>query len=168
MQRSFRLKDPLAELRRFTPARIALGRAGSGLPTSELLAFGLAHARARDAVHAALDPGKLALELLKLNLSPQVVRSAASDRATYLRRPDLGRKLGGGFSLQKSSSPIAIVLADGLSSIALQRHAVPLVRALLALAPQRWADASVAIALQGRVALGDDIGERLGAQLVSG
>lgn len=160
------MDNPLSRLRSLTPARIGIGRAGSGVPTTELLAFGLAHARARDAVHADLDAKKLAFELSELKLFPQAVRSAAPDRATYLRRPDLGRQLGKDASIQKSFSPVAFAIVDGLSALAVQRHAAPLIRALVALAPQRWAGAPVAIALQGRVALGDEIGERLGAQLV--
>ena len=153
-------------LRSFTPARIALGRAGSGLPTTELLRFGLAHARARDAVHAALDADALSSRLRELGLSPLVVRSAALDRATYLRRPDLGRRLAPHSAISKSDHPFALAIEDGLSALAVERHAVPLVRALIALAPQRWAAAPVAIALQGRVALGDEIGAAFGAQLV--
>jgi ethanolamine ammonia-lyase small subunit len=160
------LDNPLSKLRSLTPARIGIGRAGSGVPTSELLAFGLAHARARDAVHTGLDAQKLVFDLSELKLSPQVVRSAAPDRTTYLRRPDMGRKLAEKETLQKTQSPIALVIADGLSALAVQRHAAPLIQALIALAPQRWAGAPAAIALQGRVALGDAIGERFGAQLV--
>jgi len=155
-----------AALRSFTPARIALGRAGSGLPTTELLRFGLAHARARDAVHAALDAEALASSLRELGLLPQIVKSAAPDRATYLRRPDLGRRLAPDSAISKSGHPYALAIEDGLSALAVQRHAVPLVRSLIALAPQRWAKASVAIALQGRVALGDEIGAAFGARLV--
>lgn len=160
------MKSEIAKLRTLTPARIGLGRAGAGLPTRALLDFGLAHARARDAVHAALDARKLGFELSGLKLFPQTVRSAAPDRATYLRRPDLGRRLAEKENLRRSENPIALVIADGLSALAVQRHAIPLMQALIALAPQRWAGAPVAIALQGRVALGDAIGERLGAQLV--
>ena len=155
-----------AALRRLTPARIALGRAGSGLPTAELLRFGLAHARARDAVHAALDAEALARRLAELGLSPTIVKSAAMNRETYLRRPDLGRRLAPDADISKSDHPFALVIADGLSALAVERHAVPLVRALIALSPQRWAGASCCVALQGRVALGDDAGERFGCQLV--
>lgn len=155
-----------AALRAFTPARIALGRAGSGLPTGELLRFGLAHARARDAVHAALDAEALASSLRELGYSPLIVQSAAPDRATYLRRPDLGRRLALGSAIPISDHPYALAIEDGLSALAVERHAVPLVRALMALAPQRWASAPAAIALQGRVALGDEIGAAFGAQLV--
>jgi ethanolamine ammonia-lyase small subunit len=160
------VKSEIAKLRSLTPARIGLGRAGSGVPTGELLAFGLAHARARDAVHAKLDVEGLISAFHPMKFQVQVVKSAAPDRATYLRRPDLGRTLGEKEVLQKLENPIALVIADGLSALAVQRHAAPLIRALVALAPQRWAGAPAAIALQGRVALGDAIGERFGAQLV--
>jgi ethanolamine ammonia-lyase small subunit len=129
-----------------------------------LLGFGLAHARARDAVHAALDADRLVSELKEFN--PIVVKSQAVDRETYLRRPDLGRKLAE-CEIQKQGSPIALVLADGLSALAVERHAMPLIRALLAIAPQRWLGATATVALQARVALGDEVGERLGAQLVA-
>ena len=160
------MKSEIANLRTLTPARIGLGRAGSGVPTGELLAFGLAHARARDAVHAALDVERMATELKSLGLHSEKIQSQARDRETYLRRPDLGRQLDEGVHLQKTSSPIALAVVDGLSALAVERHAAPLIRALIALAPQRWAGAPAAIALQGRVALGDAIGERFGAQLV--
>jgi ethanolamine ammonia-lyase small subunit len=158
------LKNPLAELRAFTPARIGIGRAGSGVPTTELLAFGLAHARARDAVHAALNVEDLVLQLK--DFQPAVVTSKAPDRQTYLRRPDLGRRLSENASLAKSGKPVALVIADGLSAVAAQSHAAPLIRALVQIAPDRWVGAPAVIALQARVALGDDIGERLGAQFV--
>lgn len=160
------MKSEITNLRTLTPARIGLGRAGSGLPTSELLAFGLAHARARDAVHAALDAERLAQELKSLAIDSVTMQSRATDRQTYLRRPDLGRRLSNEMLLSKNQKQIALVIADGLSALAVQRHAVPLVQTLIALAPQRWAGAPAVIALQGRVALGDAIGERFGAQLV--
>ena len=160
------IRNSWTALRSLTPARIALGRAGSGLPTTELLRFGLAHARARDAVHAALDAEALCGQLRELGLSPTVVRSAAVDRAVYLRRPDLGRRLATDSVISRSDHPFALVIADGLSALAVERHAVPLVRTLIALAPQRWAGAGCCVALQGRVALGDDAGARFGCQLV--
>jgi ethanolamine ammonia-lyase small subunit len=161
------IANPWAALRAYTPARIALGRAGNALPTDEVLRFGLAHARARDAVHAALDTDALATELRALGLEVRVVKSAAPDRATYLLRPDLGRKLAQGCLLDRTPAPIALAIEDGLSAMAVQRHAAPLLRALIELAPQRWAGVPAVIALQGRVALGDEIGERLGARLIA-
>src|SRR6185436_18853232 len=127
--------NPWTGLRAYTPARIALGRAGSALPTAEVLNFGLAHARARDAVHGALDTEALALELRGLGLAPRTVASAARDRATYLLRPDLGRRLADGCVLESAPAPIALAIADGLSAVAVQRHAAPLVRSLVAAAP---------------------------------
>lgn len=162
--------NPWAHLRSHTPARIALGRAGPSLPTREVLAFGVAHARARDAVHLALDVDALEAQLRTQGHTTVRVHSAAPDRATYLARPDLGRRLEGTSADRLASageSPdIAVAIEDGLSAVAVQRHAVPLLGALRAIAPQRWAAVPVVIALQGRVALGDEIGERLGAGLV--
>jgi ethanolamine ammonia-lyase small subunit len=169
---------PLARLRRFTPARIGLGRAGPALPTREVLAFGLAHARARDAVHAALDVPRLLGDLAAAGApggpagsggpAPVVVRSAAADRATYLVRPDLGRRLAPGEAGRLSGhAEVAVVIADGLSAVAAQRHATPLLAALRARAPARWAEAPVVLALQARVALGDEVGAQMGARLVA-
>lgn len=156
--------DPWSELRRLTPARIALGRAGASLPTREVLGFGLAHARARDAVHQALDSTKLRRELERAGHAPTLVRSAATDRQTYLTRPDLGRRLAEGTRLE-GRAEIAVAIEDGLSAIAVQAHAVPLLEELTKTNAARWAGARIVIALQGRVALGDEIGERLGARL---
>ncbi|MGE5639366.1 MAG: ethanolamine ammonia-lyase subunit EutC [Clostridia bacterium] len=156
--------DAWAALRRHTPARVALGRAGVSLPTREVLAFGLAHARARDAVHETLDVEQLCSRLADLGFSPALARSRAADRATYLTRPDLGRHLADEVALS-GEAEIAVAIEDGLSAVAVQRHAVPLLEALVAL-DECWKRAAVVIATQGRVALGDEIGERLKARLV--
>ena len=155
------LPDRWAALRAHTPARIALGRAGDSLPTKEVLGFGLAHARARDAVHHALDVEKLLRDLKDHN--PVSVRSAAPDRATYLTRPDLGRKLVGEL---RGKAEIVVAVEDGLSAIATQTHAVPLLEELKSINGERWSRAAVVVATQGRVALGDAIGERMKAKLV--
>ncbi|MCX7158505.1 MAG: ethanolamine ammonia-lyase light chain EutC, partial [Proteobacteria bacterium] len=111
--------DPWTGLRRLTPARIALGRAGPAWPTSEVLAFALAHARARDAVHLALDVDALEAQLRADGYTPLRVQSAAADRPTYLRRPDFGRRLdapsGRRLDALRSHPEIAVVVADGLS-----------------------------------------------------
>jgi ethanolamine ammonia-lyase small subunit len=110
--------DPWTALRRHTPARIALGRTGSSLPTSEVLGFALAHAQARDAVHAPFEAEATAAALQALDLETLVVDSAAPDRASYLRRPDLGRALSetGRAALvarTRGACDLAIVIADG-------------------------------------------------------
>jgi ethanolamine ammonia-lyase small subunit len=151
------------DLRLFTPARVALERTGHGLLTADFLRFQLDHARARDAVYEELDPAALGLPHILL-------RSAAGDRRTYLRRPDLGRILReeSGARLEKGSYDAAIVLADGLSASAVQRHAGPLLQELMPpLTEEGWRMAPLTVVLQGRVAIGDEIGARLGAQLVA-
>lgn len=148
------------DLRLFTPARVALGRSGHSLPTGELLRFQLDHARARDAVYCELDPGAIRL--------PHVVlRSAARDRATYLRRPDLGRALhpDSRAQLVRGDYDAAIVVADGLSAPAIHHHAAPLLDALLPRLAD-WRLAPLSVVLQGRVAIGDEVGEVLGARMV--
>jgi ethanolamine ammonia-lyase small subunit len=150
-------------LRRATPARIALGRAGDGLPTRRVLEFELAHARARDAVKANLDPAALIAALA--DWRPILVRSEAHDRATFLQRPDLGRRLARDFAraLSPGSYDATIVIADGLSAGAVQVQAAPLCKMLLAV--QNFAFAAPVVALQARVALGDEIAARQGAVL---
>src|SRR6185369_7343448 len=135
--------DPWAALRRHTGARIALGRSGDSLPTSALLEFGLAHALARDAVHLPLDGAALAAALDAAGLAHLAVHSQATDRATYLRRPDLGRQLTPESlgALEKAAQGPATApdlfffIAAGLSSLAVARHALPLLQASLELLP---------------------------------
>ncbi|SFH11987.1 ethanolamine ammonia-lyase subunit EutC [Methylobacterium gossipiicola] len=156
--------DPWARLRATTSARIGLGRSGDAMPLGAVLDFQLDHARARDAVHTALDTADLEAALAP---RPVVrVRSAAPDRATYLRRPDLGRVLADGITLDAIPGGIDLVfvVGDGLSAGAVQSQAAPLIHACL----DRLADLSVApivVATQARVALGDPIGAALGARL---
>lgn len=155
-------RDPYARLRAATPARIGLGRSGAAQPLKAQLAFQLAHARARDAVHQGLDFDVLARDLAPLETLR--VQSAAPDRATYLRRPDLGRSLAQGTELPRLDVDVALVIADGLSSDAVQKHAAATAKAITAaLSDLRFAP--VVLAEQARVAIGDQVGQRLGARL---
>jgi len=166
--------DLWAYLRRFTPARIGLGRAGSSLPTQALLAFDLAHARARDAVHAAFDAETLARGVHEAGFGEvPIVSSQARDRVEYLLRPDRGRSLSADSRdcLQKlppQDRRIAIVIADGLSAVAPARHALPLLQEVRAGWGERMRDSgpnvTVVVANHARVALGDEIGGVLGAE----
>jgi len=169
-------EDPWAHLKKHTQARIALGRVGSSLPTIEVLNFGLAHAMARDAVHFALDVDVLESEIHSLNLASVCVHSKASDRASYLLRPDLGRSLDEESlrrlkSMTKAGAPkkidLLIVVADGLSSLAVSRHVQPLLKALQKIIPTEWKLGPIVIATQARVAIGDEIGLALGARMVA-
>ena len=160
-------EDAWGFVRRFTGARVALGRAGSALSTREVLALALAHAQARDAIHVALDVAALESQVRALGFETRRVQSRAADRATYLARPDLGAALAPDCEEALRSDggqpALVVVLADGLSSPAVMRHAVPVLSAL-----RPWlgsAEATrVVIARQARVALGDAIGAALGAQ----
>lgn len=159
--------NPWRRLRAFTDARIGMGRAGVSLPTRELLAFQLAHAQARDAVQLPLDVARLVADLDKVaGLAPAVVAaSQAETRADYLRHPDKGRRLAVGVTLTADAPDVALVIADGLSARAVQDHAAAMVAALIATLPDVRLSAPV-IVTQGRVAVGDDVGERLGARAV--
>jgi ethanolamine ammonia-lyase small subunit len=155
--------DPWARLRLTTKARIGLARVGDAMATTDVLEFQLAHAKARDAVHTRLD-----VTALKAGLPANCieVRSAAESRESYLRRPDLGRQLHPQSEalLAKGDYDAVFVIADGLSSAAVSINAIPMLEAAMA----RLTDLKIAplvIATQARVAIGDDIGERLGAKL---
>lgn len=158
-------------LRRLTPARVALGMCGQGgVPTQAMLDFTLAHARARDAVHAPLDWETLRGQFQAMGLPTLEVASAAATRQHYLRRPDLGRRLAHDATpvleaCRLAEDRVVIVVADGLSSIAVARHAAALVAALRPLLPPDQQPALVVLAHQGRVAIGDAIGQALHARM---
>jgi ethanolamine ammonia-lyase small subunit len=158
-------------MRRLTPARVGLGRVGHALPTEEVLRFALAHAEARDAVHLRLDVDRIVGDLEAAGFDTCRVQSAAADRATYLARPDLGRRLceDGRRALASGAGgcDVALVLADGLSSPAIEAHAVPLLSALRPrLAASNLSVSPAVVASEARVALGDEIGAILRARLV--
>jgi ethanolamine ammonia-lyase small subunit len=163
-------EDPWQTLRQFTAARIALGRTGNAVPLSESLAFRLAHAHARDAVYSALATDVLLEALSGFGLPLYVLRSQASDRSTYLQRPDWGRRLHPDSAAelqleQDQNYDLALIIADGLSATAVNTHVVALLKLLI----PRLQDlgiklAPLVLAEQGRVALADEIGELLHAK----
>ena len=156
--------DPWLQFRAATRARIGLGRAGDAMPTASLLDFTLAHARARDAVHGAPDFAAIAARLRPTETL--FVQSQAPDRLTYLRRPDLGRRLRDADRdmLTHAAWDAVFVIADGLSATAIDAHAVPMIAAAQARL-HGWRLAPIVLARQARVALGDEIGAALGARL---
>jgi ethanolamine ammonia-lyase small subunit len=173
MKRSPVIPSAWRQLRQLTQARIALGRAGTSLPTAAHLDFQFDHARARDAVHRSLRIEDMLEGATSLGLDADLVQSAAGDRGTYLQRPDLGRRLDDGSRqrLEKrgpgAATDIVIAIVDGLSARAIEQNAIPFLKALL---PRLSGDGlnlgPAIVAVQGRVALGDEIGELLGASLV--
>jgi len=166
--------NPWLALRNLTPARIALGRTGTSLPTGAQLDFQFAHAQARDAVHLAFDHAGLASQLSDRGRESLVLHSAASDRHQYLQRPDLGRRLNedsiATLRQHAQANPggvdLAIVVADGLSALAVHRHTLPfLTRFDEQAAADGWTCAPVVLVQQGRVAVADEVGELLGARM---
>jgi len=163
--------DPWLHLKGHTVARIALGRAGVSLPTQEILDFGLAHAMARDAVHLPLDIDALSSAFNEADFPTLKVETAANNRQTYLLRPDLGRRLSEKSAALLAKHPqkgfdLVIIVGDGLSSMAINNHALPMLQALRSLMPSEWKVAPVVIASQARVALSDEVGSLLQAKLV--
>jgi ethanolamine ammonia-lyase small subunit len=179
------IENPWRKLKEFTSARIALGRSGNSIPTHEFLSFQLDHARAMDAVHCALDTRVLVEQLRDLpkfesvlQQEPLIVESKVRDRLMYLQRPDLGRQLDDlawdklkdiANSIEEDID-LAIVIADGLSSTAIQNHAIPVMHRLLSLLNQDIEHpkkvAPICIVKQGRVAVADDVSECLSAKMV--
>jgi ethanolamine ammonia-lyase small subunit len=161
------MADPWRRLRAFTSARIGMDRCGDGIATAALLQFQLDHALARDAVNRDVDFSALDLGDIEHTLR---VHSAAPDRATYIRRPDLGRCLDDRsrsvLSAHHAAGPwdAVFIIADGLSSAAVHDHAAATLHACLARLPG-WRLAPIVCAEQARVALGDEIGALFNASL---
>ena len=159
-------------LRQYTPARLALGRSGHSLPTRALLDLNLDHARARDAIYATFDKEELAQQLSGQGFQTLILSSRATDRHEYLLRPDLGRQLSEESRkvLEEFPAPpctLSIVIADGLSATAVNTHAVEVVKQLVnVLRNDEWKLAPVCLVEQGRVAIADEIGELLRAEMV--
>jgi ethanolamine ammonia-lyase small subunit len=157
--------DEWEALRAFTPARVALGRAGNGLPTSRVLEFQLAHAQARDAVHSPFDAGAIAKAL---GVPSVQLQTQAADRTAYLANPDAGRTLSDASRglLKHGNYDAAVVIADGLSATGVHAHAARFATLVLKAMPKlNWAP--VAIVTNGRVAVGDDVAAALGAETVA-
>lgn len=171
------IDDPWQDLKQFTQARIALGRTGSSLTTKAVLDFSCAHAMARDAVHLALDVNSLADNLHAQGLKTLQVHSRATDRHTYLLRPDFGRRLDDAsvsllqyYSQQhfpEKPIDLLLVVGDGLSSMAVTQQAAKLIAEIQSQMPSHWNLGPVVIAQQARVALADEVSELLNARMVA-
>ncbi len=164
--------DPWRHLRRYTTARIALGRAGVGTPTTAHLAFQLAHAMARDAVHLSLDVPLLLRRLEAAGVPAFELKTRAVDRRDYLLHPDRGRRLAeGSEALIRRAVPgdppdLALVVADGLSAVAIDRHALPFLALAIPLLSEEGISVSPAgVVRQGRVAVADEVGGIMGSRM---
>jgi ethanolamine ammonia-lyase small subunit len=158
----------MRELREFTMARVGLGRAGDALPLREVLKLRAAHSAARDAVHETMDLAGMGLECRRRGWEYLTLHSAAADRIEYLRRPDRGRRLDDRakslLATHSAHFDAAIILGDGLSPLAVHRHAIAVLELLLPKL-EGWRLAPLAIVEQARVAVGDEIGAALNAAL---
>lgn len=172
-QRPIVVANPWSKLRQYTPARIALGRAGTSLPTKPHLEFQLAHARARNAVHHELDVAALEAALTTRGHDVRVLHSAAESRPMYLQRPDKGRRLDdasrqvlAGMARPAEGYDVVFVIGDGLSSFAIEENAAAFLDVMLPpLAQQQWRVAPLIVVREARVAVGDEVGELLGAAM---
>ena len=166
--------DSWGKLRRYTPARIALGRAGTSLPTTPHLEFQLAHARARVAVHHELDIPALEASIQSRGYETLLLHSCAESRPLYLQRPDKGRRLDATSRAALAARPapqdpydVAFVIGDGLSAMAIEENAIPFLDAVMpSLENSGWRMGPFCIMKEARVAIGDEIGEVLGARMV--
>jgi ethanolamine ammonia-lyase small subunit len=165
------MTDAWIALRRFTQARIALGRAGHALPTRELLELQLAHAGARDAVQVAWDIKSFAGQVREFGEEAIILETPVAGRSEYLRRPDLGRLLSEGSQerlskCQSGGVDVALIVTNGLSSTAVERHGMPLLQAIVnCYQEHRISIATIALAANGRVALADQIGSLLATRV---
>lgn len=164
-------EDPWVSLRSFTDAKIALGRTGTSIPLQHTLALKMAHANARDAVYSSLNEDKLLPPIADLSLPVLSMNSMASNRKSYLQRPDYGRRLNEVSArqlaeLKSEGFDVAVILGDGLSASAIQQHAVPVLNKLVRLfEKERFSIAPVCIVHQARVAISDEIGHLLKAKI---
>ena len=165
------MTDPWIALRRFTQARIALGRAGHAVPTQALLDFQLAHAQARDAVQLPWNIDAFAGQLRDIGEETLILQTPVSSRSEYLRRPDFGRVLTEESrirlrNLKASGVDVALIVSNGLSSTAVERRGIALLQTILeGLRVRQFRIAPICLVANGRVALLDDIGSVLDAQV---
>ncbi len=161
--------DAWASLRGFTAARIAIGRTGDSIPLQQMLEFKLAHAHARDAVYSKLDVDALRDGMAQFNLPVHLLHSRAAHREKYLTRPDYGRRLDEpSAQLLQNQIPvtIALVITDGLSATAVNQYAAELLQLLIPkLVAANIGALNISIVEQGRVAIADEIGQTLAAQM---
>ncbi|MBM9500050.1 ethanolamine ammonia-lyase subunit EutC [Leptospira sp. 201903071] len=157
--------------KQWTTARIGLGRSGVALPTKEILQFRLDHAKARDAVWAEVDFTALVDFFSERDISSVMIKSKATSREEYLARPDLGKKISSqSFQIleefrEKNSKfsedfDLSLVISDGLSASAIRDSLLPFLEIFLpSLENSKIKMSPVTIVKNGRVAIGDEIGE---------
>lgn len=167
-------EDAWHSLKRFTSARIALGSAGMSLPSKAHLEFQLAHALARDAVNIPLNFRQMELALANQGLQSISLKSRAESHREYLQRPDKGRLLNPDSVAriehavieQPSPPDLALIVADGLSSKAIENHASLFFEQLIPrLNEKGYTISPICLVEHGRVAIGDPVSELFSARM---
>ena len=120
----------MTKLGDYTTARVGLGITGESLPTERAAGFSpgpCARPRRR-----SFSPGlrHTHSRTTAPSIDPIPLHSAAANRDEYLRRPDKGRRLNDASAqiVAAHHHPTALILADGLSALAVHRHAIPLLK----------------------------------------
>lgn len=159
-------------IRQRTPARILVGRAGPAYRTATQLELRRDHAAAVDAVWAEVDLdrdlGRTFLDTWQLF----AVSSLAATKEEFLRRPDLGRRLGEDACREIAANcptdiDLQIVLSDGLSATAIATQTPTLLPLLVAEArDEGWKVGRPFFIHRGRVGLLNDIGRILRPEIV--
>jgi ethanolamine ammonia-lyase small subunit len=158
--------DPrvMPELLAATPARVAVGRAGTRYRTNTMLRFRADHAAAKDAVLSEVDP-----ELLR-KLDMFEIASRAPDKATFLQRPDLGRALADEARVELGkrigkAPKLVVIYGDGLSAAAINQHLPEFHSALVAaLASRGISHAPAFFARHSRVKIMDEVARLVRAE----
>ena len=153
-----------------TPARLNIGRAGPRYTTASLLKFRADHARAADAVRTEVSAGWPR----KNGLAE--FHSEAGTRDAYLRRPEFGRRLRAGEIAKlkalnrpsrKAAIPsVLIFVGDGLSSVAVEANAGPLMRSLAKALRKKYRLLKPVFIRNARVRIEDHLGEILRPDLI--
>ncbi|MFV0503945.1 MAG: ethanolamine ammonia-lyase subunit EutC [Lachnospirales bacterium] len=114
-------KDGYLAMKKYTQARLGVGRAGHRYKTKTVLRFRADHATAQDAVFSDVD------EKFIEDCGFVSVATLCTDKDEYLTRPDLGKILNDKSkeileSKLKKNQKVQIVVGDGLSSSAIEAN----------------------------------------------
>ncbi|MEK5486099.1 MULTISPECIES: ethanolamine ammonia-lyase subunit EutC [Lysinibacillus] len=160
------LTDSVQAAKKHTPARIGVGRAGTRPKTKTWLKFRLDHAAAVDAVYGEVSEGLLQ----KLDVFQ--VTTKVTDKEEYITRPDLGRRLSDESKalIQQKCKPqpkVQIIISNGLSASAIEENVQDVYLALQQSLSNLNIDIGTTFYIdKGRVALMDEIGELLQAEVI--
>lgn len=146
-----------------TPSRLGVGRAGPRPRTSTLVTFRSDHGKARDAVLTHVDSETIE------ELDLVTIRTRVESKEEYLTRPDLGRDISEETAEYlrehcQRNPQVQLIVADGLSSTAIESNVPELLRICIDGLDDRGLDVGTPVFVEyGRVDVMDAIGEEIGA-----